>query len=266
MWPNSRTVAGSRPSSPPPLPASEAYHSEIVFLPYERLGHHWFSGDWYAGRHHEDGSLWVLLADVTGHGYWAHLLASALPEVWERCWALLPPGPPQPADVLAVMHELLADCLPEGVFLECTLACLHPGGQATVAPAGATRLLLRRASAERPDLLLLRGMWLGLCPPTRADQHTCVLAHGDEILLATDGVFDQLTEEGAVLGEGLPEELAGPGPLLQRVRALLDRALERAPQKDDITLVLIRRRGPGPEATLVSAGAAPHHRAGDVPV
>ena len=110
-------------------------------------------------------------------------------------------------------------------------------------------------------------MWLGLCPPTRADQHSYVLAHGDEILLATDGVFDQLAAEGAVLGAGLPEELAGPGPLLQRVRALLDRALERAPQKDDITLVLIRRRASGPgEVALVSAGSAPHHRAGDVPV
>jgi hypothetical protein len=223
-------------SGPAPLPESPQYHSEIYFQPYERLGSWCFGGDWYAGHQAEDGAYWVLLADVTGHGYHAYLLACALPGVWQRCWSALPESDPQPAHLLQLMHDLLEDCLPEGVFLECTLVRLGADGAVTVGPAGATRLLLRRGAAPRPDFHRLRGTWLGLQAPDFADQQSWVLEQGDELLLATDGIFDQLDEATE------EELLDSPGSLIEGVRACLDRALALAPQKDDMTMVLLRRR------------------------
>ena len=232
------------PPGPSPLPESAVYQSETFFRPYGRVGNHFFGGDWYAGRQLADGSLWVFLADVTGHGYYAYLLASGLPGVWQRCWNAHPGDAPEPIELLSAMHDFLCECLPEGIFLECTLVRLAQNGTVTVVPAGGTRMFVR-TDARPPALLKLRGDWLGLRAPSASEQHILSLGHGDELLLTTDGVFDQLDEGG----EGVT--LANPlrGTLLDAVRDLLEQSLAHEPQKDDMTMVLLRcapeETGPG---------------------
>jgi hypothetical protein len=258
--PHGGAVNGSRPGLPGPqsLPECPVYYSQTFSRPYERLGDHWFGGDWLTGRLAADGALWVLIADVTGHGYYAYLLASGLPAVWRRCWESLPDST-APAEVLAAMHHFLGDCLPDGVFVECTLARLGPDGSVTVAPAGGTRLLLRQAGEARPRLLKLRGMWLGLHPPSLEDQRRWSLAHHDELLLASDGVFDQLADHGGAESVRLLE--GASATLFDAVQELLNRSLAQGPQHDDLTMVLVRRR-PAAKEALAPAGK----RAGDVPV
>ncbi len=249
-------------TAPAPLPRSPGYDSETLFQPHEQVGDYWFGGDWFGGFETADGSLWVLVADITGHGYYAYLLASTLPGVWRTCWESAPAAP---AELLASMHDLLADCLPEGVYVECTLARLHPEGEVVVVPAGGSRLLLRRGPHEKPILVTLRGAWLGLVRPSRGEQRTWTLATGGELLLATDGLFDQLHEPGS---SEQPEWLGhlGGGCLFERVRELLRQALERAPQKDDITVVLLRRRAAEPAASLPGVDLSSPNEAGDVSV
>ncbi|HVS37330.1 MAG TPA: PP2C family protein-serine/threonine phosphatase [Gemmataceae bacterium] len=222
------------PTGPTPLPACNTYQNETFFLPYERVGGFWYGGDWYGGRKADDGALWVIVADVTGHGYYAYLLASALPHVWEACWRAAAPNA-RPADLLRAMHTMLESCLPDGVYTECTLVRLDPKGEAVVAPAGGSRLLLRRRGAS-PDLMKLRGAWLGLFPPSAADQKTLSMAEGDELLLGSDGAFDHLDENADASRLG-----GASASLLEDVQRLLQEALRQGPQKDDITLVLLRR-------------------------
>jgi serine phosphatase RsbU (regulator of sigma subunit) len=232
--------------SPAPLPRSVRYDSEVFFLPYERVGDYLFGGDWFGGQEEADGSLWILLADITGHGYFAYLLASTLPGVWRHCWQS---APSTPAQLLSGMHDLLEDCLPEGVYVECTLARLRPDGEIVVAPAGGTRVLLWRGQEDKPILLKMRGAWLGLLRPSNDDQQTWTLEDGDEVLLATDGVFDQLYENDSLdVVERLSGYAAGSG-LFERVRELLQQALTRTPQQDDITMVRLRRHGANAAAT-----------------
>lgn len=241
-------VERARPTT---LPRSLGYDSEIYSLPYERVGDSWFSGDWCGGREAADGSLWILMADITGHGYYAYLLASTLPGVWQHCWES---APDTPAALLASMHDLLEDCLPDGVYVECTLVRLDPDGEIVVVPAGGSRLLLRRGRQETPLLVKMRGAWLGLLRPSPSDQQSWTLQDGDELLLATDGLFDQLHEHSPIEVVQRLGRLAGGASLLERVRALLQQALEHTEQKDDITMVLLRRHGRVAEA----AAARPH--------
>ena len=226
---------------PDPLPESKSYVCRTVYLPYEKVGGLWFGGDWYGGME-ADGTLWVIVADITGHGYCASLLANTLPAVWRACWSN-GRGATRPNDILAAMHDMLGDCLPEGVYAECTLLRLAADGQVTVAPAGGSRLLLRRVGQRAVELLRLRGPWLGLERPSVADEQHCTLQDGDELLLASDGVFDQLIDyEGSSAGLArLVGEALGTGSLLDAVRDVLQQALRAGPQKDDITLVLCRR-------------------------
>ena len=51
-----------------------------------------------------------------------------------------PEAPAEPAGFLAAMHELLGDCLPDGIYLECTLARLEPDGRGTVVPVTRGRI------------------------------------------------------------------------------------------------------------------------------
>jgi serine phosphatase RsbU (regulator of sigma subunit) len=229
----------SSPERMPPtaLPHTLRYGSEVFFLPHERIGDFWFGGDWFGGHVSADGALWILLADITGHGYHAYLLASALPGVWQRCWETPPSAPVQ---LLADMHDLLEDCLPEGVYVECTLACLHSDGRIVVVPAGGSRLLLRRGNGHKTILLKLRGGWLGLIRPSVNDQQTLSLQEGGELVLATDGLFDQLHEYRPV--DGIDSLIRGEGDLFERVCDLLQQALKQTTQKDDITVVRVIRR------------------------
>jgi hypothetical protein len=235
--------ADGRSLGPEPLPRAEGYDFRTVFLPFEKVGSFSFGGDWFGGRRSADGTLWLIVADVTGHGYAAYLLANTLPIVWRKCWTDSSLDTAAPADILAAMHDLLRDCLPEDVYVECTLLRLTPDGEVTVAPAGGSRLLLRQRGANRIDLLKLRGLWLGFERPLAEDQHSYTLQAGDELLLGTDGVFDQLLD---YVGEGrdLVPVVAGAmrdRGLLDAVEEVLQRALKTEPQKDDITVVTIRR-------------------------
>ncbi len=257
----SPTLADS--PSPLPLPEAPGYQAQTYSRPYTRLGHHFFGGDWYASRQLDDGSLWVFLADVTGHGYFAYLLASGLPALWQRCWNLHARRTPEPVELLATMHELLCDSMPEGIFLEGTLVRLDADGEATVVPAGGTRLVLRRGS-RRPELVKLRGAWLGLRAPSTDEQHHLSLNDGDELLLTTDGVFEQIEDSAndGLLPSGLN------GNLFDSLRRQIEQSLARGPQKDDITMLLLRRRAPRePSArTIPIRQAATSSGAGDVSV
>lgn len=73
-------------TGPQKLPNDTSFQLEVRFFPFERLGQSWFGGDCYGGIRGSDQSLWLLIADVTGHGYYAYLIASVLPQVWEICW------------------------------------------------------------------------------------------------------------------------------------------------------------------------------------
>jgi Stage II sporulation protein E (SpoIIE) len=239
-------------SGPLPLPETPLYQSQTFFLPFDRFGNTWFGGDWFGGQQASDGSLWILLADITGHGFFAYLLASTMPSIWQKCWPVAANNHCEPADLLAAMHHLFEGCLPEGIYVEGTLVRLDRDGTVTVAPAGGTRLLLRRKGANKADLIKLRGTWLGLAPPHSEDQQTWRLEQGDELLLGTDGMFDQLADtQGRDLDALL--EAAGTG-VFETVTRHLRESLRDQDQKDDITVVALRRLAPKADAEGVSAG------------
>jgi serine phosphatase RsbU (regulator of sigma subunit) len=247
---------GQEGRSAPTLPACSAYEGKAVYLPLERVGGYCFGGDWLGGVVAKDGSLWVFLADVTGHGYYAYLLASRLPDIWRTCWDEA--GGAGPVELLGVLHDLLGDCMPEGVYTEAILAHLGPDGHATLVPAGACRILVRRRGLTDIACHTLSGSWLGLCRPSADDQRSWSLGIGDELMLATDGLFDQLrwTRRGTTDLATLLAPLHGQAPLLEGVQRALHSALQEHLQVDDITAVALRRSAfsredfPRPPASL----------------
>jgi len=241
------------------LPDDAAYQCQAYSRPFETVGDAAFGGDWYVGQHDAGGALWLFLADITGHGYSAYLLASALPLLWRMAWEKQGPSL-DPTDLLTTMHHLLEGVLPEGIYVEGTLVKLQPEGDAVLVAAGGTRVLLRREGTLQPDLLKYRGCWLGMMAPERGEEHHLRLGPGDELVVATDGLFDQL--EG-FRGQDLAGHIQGvtSARLFDWLHGLVQESLAAGPQKDDITLVLLRRRF---AARGAPTPATP--RAADVPV
>lgn len=241
------------------LPNCKNYQSQVYFRPYDRVGKSLFGGDWICGQHDDEGSLWLLMADITGHGFTAYLLARALPLIWQMAWQRAGRAT-QPIDILTSMHHQLESVLPEGIYVEATLLKLTREGEIFLQAAGGTRLILRREGAAQLEFLRYRGCWLGLMPPASKDLHRLRLGHGDELAVATDGLFDQID---GLRGQDLSTLIstAAPSPLMDWLQGLVQESLEAGPQKDDITLLLLQRR-----PNTVSPLGGSSSRAADVSV
>jgi serine phosphatase RsbU (regulator of sigma subunit) len=214
-------------------------------LPLEHVG-----GDWVGLKLEDDGSLWIMMADVTGHGSPAHIIANGLPYLWEtRSIAQCRAAGYAPSEVLAAIGAALESVLPETVFVEATLVRFSPAGRAWASGAGNCRLILRKSRLDRFDLHHLGGSWLGL-GLKRHDQGDWELAGGDEFLLASDGLYEQRDGEGCHLERTLDARagvhLTSGRSLHDAVIATLDEVLAGARQNDDILVVTVRFQEPLP--------------------
>src|SRR5262249_22280869 len=138
----------------------------------------------------------------------------------------------QPIAVLGVMHGLLADCLPEGVYVEVTLSRFQPDGEVAAASAGGGRVVVKSKSGKGVTQLTLKGFWLGLAPPDPSDQHRFTLDPGDEVLLGSDGLFYHLSS-GTTSENDLTTLVArynGCRTLFETVRSALEESLLNSPQ------------------------------------
>jgi hypothetical protein len=217
------------------------FRVESSFLPWLRVG-----GDWHTAEPGAGGRLWVLVADVTGKGPRAHLVARALPHLW---------GLPElvraraegvePRRLLRLLHNEIRPVLPLGVFVEAVLGVFVAQGSALVAAAGACLVLRRPCGQEQAVREELGGPWLGLpVEDVVHDQRTWPFAAGDELTLASDGLADQPAAEGR-LRSRLPEApRQHPGGLHVALLGLVEEALGGQPQHDDITFVTVRREAP----------------------
>jgi hypothetical protein len=224
-------------------PECDTYKIRSYSRPLEQSGGDWWDHDAERGR-----MLWVIIGDVTGHGYPAYLLAAGLPHLWRaKPIAELRARMQEPRDVLAALGRELEEVLPDDLFVEAALGRFDPFGAVVLAAAGGSRPILRRSRANQAEVLSLSGGFLGLELGER-DQCSWTLYDGDELVLATDGLFDQPCGDSERLGTRLAEccaqQLCSGRDLHAAVLEVLGQALVQNAQQDDITVItLLRHRG-----------------------
>jgi serine phosphatase RsbU (regulator of sigma subunit) len=219
----------------------EGYEVRAYSQPVERVG-----GDWWAHADGPERLLWVIVADVTGHGYPAYLLAAGLPHLWQSVpISKVRNKSIEPRELLEALGRELESVLPADLFVEAVLGRFDFSGEATLAAAGACRPILRRARVSRLEFHALGGCFLGLEGGGR-DQCSWRLEEGDELLLATDGLFDQPIEGQERLSAKLREcsvpRLSADRCLHEAIIEIVSEALEANRQHDDITVITLRRR------------------------
>lgn len=208
-------------------------------------------GDVYDFIRLPDGRLLVAVADVSGKGVPAALLAVAVQQGLRQC------AGPDPAAVLAGVNSLLMENIPEEMFVTAVCVVLDPvAGSAVVASAGHPPLLRWDREARRLTSVDAGGPALGLLPRWFGDVERWTFAPGDVLMLYTDGVIDvkltvdeRLGEEGliALLQQSPPADARDWVNRLTRLFATCHTC------PDDVTVVAIGRRAV-PLSLQASAG------------
>lgn len=208
-------------------------------------------GDYYDWQRMPDGCWLVTLADVSGHGIGPALVTAA-------CRAYMR-GISEHHDGLASLasrlNGLLSEDLPEGRFVTMASVRVDPsGGPATLLSAGhGPIVLLVGATGEVRDILP-GDLPLAIVPDASfGPEQTVTLAPGDVLALVTDGFVEWARhdehgrrEEFGIgrLRESLRRHAALAGPdLIRAIAADAAAFASPRPQEDDLTMVIIRRKG-----------------------
>jgi serine phosphatase RsbU (regulator of sigma subunit) len=210
-------------------------------------------GDYFGWQDLPDGRVAFTLADVTGHGIGAALVAAT-------CHAYARAGMTEQSDLgalLSHLNRLLCDDLPPGKLVTFVAAALEPAeGRLEILSAGHGPLLLYTASDDRVQAFGAHGIPFGIVPtmPYGPAQQIHLEA-GDLLVLLTDGFFEWENAGHEDFGIArLQEAIRGVRnlPASQIIASLHDAVVRFSggtKQMDDLTAVVVKR---------LAAATAPH--------
>jgi serine phosphatase RsbU (regulator of sigma subunit) len=167
------------------------------------------AGDFYDYLKHGDGRLGILVADVSGHGVPAAIIASMV----KIALAAQVDHADDPARVVTGMNRALCGKF-EAAFITATYAFLNPGrGHLAYAAAGHPPILLQRPGGAI-ESLEERGLPIGIDPGAAYTTRLAHLDPGDRLWLYTDGLLEAADPRGTFFGDQqILESLKATGAL-----------------------------------------------------
>lgn len=223
---------------PRELPALDGLRIAARYVPAAEV-----AGDLYDVIVLDERRALLLVADVSGHGVPAALIASMV----KVAFAAEAERSARPDEVLSGVNRILCGNL-KGQFV--TAVCAY---------VDLERRLVRYTTAGHPPLLHRRrgqvaklsteGIFLGVLPEARYRSSEVSLERGDLLVLYTDGILEAAPPSGELFGierfvrlleerrVASPEELAAA--ILDAVQAWHFGSRDARPLDDDVTLVVV---------------------------
>lgn len=184
-----RIQESTLPGEPPRLPGLDL---AARYVPASEV-----AGDFYDFLPGEGRSLGAIVADVSGHGVPAALVASML----KVAVASQAAHAASPARVLSEINQIFHGKL-KNQFI--TALCVYldlDGGRLTWASAGHPPPLLWRAREGRVEELVHPGMVIGRLRRAAYTEASAALGPGDRLLLFTDGIPEAASPTGEQFGD-----------------------------------------------------------------
>ncbi len=207
-------------------------------------------GDLYDASIGSDGWIRLLVADVSGHGVFAALLAA----FFRMGYQVYSERETGPAGVLQSVHRELFRSLENGAYVTAFVAWLHPGtGRLRYASAGHVPALIRRAGGGTIDRLPASGPMIGLIEECEIEEGEIHLSPEDVLIMISDGITEALGPAEEMYGLERLEQvaryysLAGPSELLQQLRMDLEGFQASRFPEDDLTAMAVEWRGRTPQ-------------------
>ncbi len=220
---------------PVSLPAVVGYQMEAAYLPAEEVG-----GDFYQILEQEDGSILVVVGDVSGKGLKA-AMTGALAIGALRTLASESLGP---AVLLARLNRQIVGTHEAG-FITCICARISArDGLVTVANAGH---LAPYCNGE--ELVLDSGLPLGIVE-TEYSESTFPLAAGDMLTFLSDGVVEAMNSSRELFGFERTRKISG-----QSARSIAEAARQFGQQDDITVLTLVMNENISLDSTFQTSSA-----------
>lgn len=204
------------------------------------------AGDTWDVIERDDGRIWLILADATGHG-----VGPALSVVQARAMirAISSLGTSLPEAVQRVNQQLCAD-LPPGRFVTLWFGELDPESRTLKTfSAGQAPLFHYRVASDEFEKVEADTYPLGIDPsPIEQEARNIHLEKGDMFIVISDGVFEADAPGGEQMGtdrvlDVLRRERSGDlDTVLAALRAAVEAFSNGQPARDDQTVVLLRAR------------------------
>jgi sigma-B regulation protein RsbU (phosphoserine phosphatase) len=221
------------PSRVPDVPGLCLHAS---FLPMSAVG-----GDFYDVLARPDGRLVVIVADVSGHGVPAALVASMV----KIAFAAESERYERPGDILSGINRTLTGKFERAYVTACCAVIDRADRSLTYAAAGHPPALLRRGDG-RIERLEQAGIVLTFMPDATYADASVPFSPGDQLFLFTDGLLEAgHRDDGdrffgdAELAKVISATEAGPSSATSVLQAHRDWIGERAVLADDVTLVVV---------------------------
>lgn len=221
------------------LPAHDfettGWEGHYVYEPYGAV-----SGD-FCDVVHDDDCTFVLLGDVAGKGVAAALLMSHLSAIFR---GLVGSGLTL-VEMMSHANRMFCSAIPVGSYATMVAARLLPDGRVEISNAGHVPPLYHNGVVNQ---LPPNGVPLGLFCESAYTSQELRLAHGERLVLATDGVIESTNSTEHEYGiETLSALVAdspdvGPQDLADRLISDVRRHRAGSPANDDTTLMVIRRK------------------------
>jgi hypothetical protein len=205
---------------PASLPALPGYQMEAAYIPAQEVG-----GDFYQVLPQQDGSLLIVVGDVSGKSLKAAMTgALAIGAIRTLAVENL-----CPAVFLQRLNQQVLHAH-DGGFITCFCARLEPGGVLVMANAG--HLSPYQGGVE---VALEAGLPLGIVSGVEYGETSCTLAPGDTLTLLSDGVVEARNGSGQLLGFEAARDIS------TQSAAAIAAAAQAFGQEDDITVLTIAR-------------------------
>lgn len=179
------------------LPATVDYDRVKVATYYKALEK--ISGDYYDIVEFPDGSLGIIIADVSGHGIPAALITIMAKFLFYTYGAEYQ----SPAELMERMNREIAKTVKTGDYITAFYMIIDPGNGVRYANAGHHNTLVHKKKTGEIEELEEEGIYLGLIEelPTPYGVSKGRLEKGDRIILYTDGISEQANPEGEQYGD-----------------------------------------------------------------
>jgi hypothetical protein len=212
-------------------------HIDTAYLPSQEVG-----GDFYQIATGNDGSLLLIIGDVSGKGLQAALTMSLIVGLWQEVVTTTQ----SPSEILCRFNHYLQRRL-SGGFVTCLCARLQPDGQLRIANAGHLAPYLNGT-----ELNILNGLPLGIAVESDYDESHYLLSPTDTLVLISDGVVEARDRSHSFYGfERLQQSLTErPGA------EVIARRAQQFGQEDDITVIAISPRVATAESSITHAAFA----------
>ena len=198
-------------------------------------------GDYYDAAEVRPGVVRFFLADATGHGIQAALIAMAIKSEYESLKLMID----SPAGLMRLLLDSFCEKFQSNKMLfTCFLVDIHVARRRLVyAGAGHPSQVLVRRSGAIIEKLERTGIMIGVQPDAVYEEHETDFRRGDRLFLFSDGLFEQLNRHGQLYGVPRMHEIFArtAGESLENVLDAqlnaLDEYLEDDARQDDVTLI-----------------------------